>query len=88
MKGMVTAKEQFPSDDEERSYQSEALKALTLGVPAGWNKPAHQRGRWTCWKVAKTYEREAAGVKFCSSRSRGNGAEREQTQGVSGFPAW
>lgn len=88
MKGVVTAKEHFVSDDERRSYQCEALKALTLGVPAGWNRPAIRRGRWTCWKVVKTYERGAAGVKSCSSRSRGNGAEREQTQGVSGFPAW
>jgi hypothetical protein len=54
MKGVVTAKEQSVSDDEWKSYQWEALKTLTLGVPAGWNKPANQRGRWTCWKVVKT----------------------------------
>lgn len=79
MKGVVTAKEHFASDDEGRSYQCKALKTLTLGVPAGWNKPANQRGRWTCRKVVKTYGRGAARVKSCSSRSRVNGAEREKT---------
>jgi len=41
---VVTTKKHFASDDEGRSYQSEALKALTLGVPAGWNKPANNEG--------------------------------------------
>jgi hypothetical protein len=40
MKGVVTTKKPSASDDEGRSYQRETLKALTLGVPAGWKKPA------------------------------------------------
>jgi len=42
MKGWVTAKVLSASDDEGRPYQRETLKALTLGVPAGWNKPANE----------------------------------------------
>jgi hypothetical protein len=46
---------QFPINQEITS------EGLTLGVPAGWNKPASHRGRFSCREVAKTCGREAAG---------------------------
>jgi hypothetical protein len=47
---------QFPINQERTS------EGLTLGVPAGWNKPASHRGRFSCREVVKTWGREAAGV--------------------------
>jgi len=47
---------QFPINQEIPS------EGLTLGVPAGWNKPASRCGRHFCREVAKTWGRKASGV--------------------------
>jgi hypothetical protein len=47
---------QFPIDQDITS------EGLTLGVPAGWNKPASRCGRHFCREVEKTWGRKAAGV--------------------------
>lgn len=39
------------------------FEGLTLGVPAGWNRPASRCGRCSCKEVAKTYGQEALGRK-------------------------
>jgi len=69
------------------SITSEALKAPTLGVPAGWNKPASRIGEYLCQEVEKTCRWRASGVKTRMSCPVGDGAERDETQGGSGVPA-
>jgi len=59
--GRITAKEsagwkQFPINQKFTS------EGGTLGVPAGWNKPASRCGRRSCREVAKTCGQGAAGV--------------------------
>jgi len=65
--GWATAKK-YGVGDDYWSLRSQALKAETLEVPAGWNKPASRYRRRTCWEVEKTCERGAVGVE--SRRSR------------------
>jgi hypothetical protein len=71
-------------DDGTRSFRSEALKTRTLGVPAGWNRPANRLRRQTRREVEKTWGRGAAGAEACRSRRDEEGAGRARTQGGAG----
>jgi len=67
------------------SLRCHTLKAKTLRVPAGWNKPASRCGRLTCREVEKTWGRVAMQVEPVSVTSDDDGAEREQTWGDTGI---
>lgn len=76
------------SDKDFRSFRGKTLKARTLGVLSGWNKPVSHAGRKTCCEVAKTCERGAARPEVSFVSSDDDGAERAETQGGPRIPAW
>ena len=51
-----------------RSIMSQTLKAMTLRVPVGWNKPTSGCGRLLCREVEKTCGRSAVRLKTYLSR--------------------